>query len=473
MTKIYQNRNIESITKDEWKHILKKGAFRGHKINKIANDLKSSSFDDLQFKGNCVFTKNDILDLNEIKQCKSNVSLSRISHWFKNVFRKGQSDFESKIDNLANAIYVKVHQEDAVIPPGTINEDKDSFSVHSEEEKSSEPATLIQEMNDLKSRPSLTTDSINDFLDLNARKIASFASKNGEEWLAFSKEIRSHLNEKEDNEQVANRLNQLDAIIARQLGLESHFYSNFTSGAEAQLATLGDVQELILNEPFPADPSKIPAYFQQQVKAMRVLFKPTDNDVLVMGVPAQKLAQWINRTYCNILHPVFNVDANDLKALIPFVNTINWNSACPLSLDETISSANNLRTLNVDLRQINTIDFIDKLPHPEKLESLNLTTDYNIYYGKITLLSNLKNIEFHGDTAGFFGNGINPTTPFQPLFELIHQFGNLKTIAFENRQGTNVFSIDQYMDLPEIKSKLNEMDWIAKKYTDWQSKGWV
>jgi hypothetical protein len=205
-TQIYANRTLDSITQAEWVTILKVGAFRGKKINRLASSLTSAQFTDLVYKPKkhrvSCYTKSSFkVNLENIKKCKTTWTIARLIHWIKQyIFCVDQTDFNAKIDHLAEGIYSKLH-------PSLSTEQK-----------------IVQ----MRNLHFITADDLNAFLDDQATEISTFAIKNSSKWIEFSARMRKILEDSQDNTQIMDRLNRLDEHIIKFLGIETHYYAPYT-----------------------------------------------------------------------------------------------------------------------------------------------------------------------------------------------------------------------------------------------------
>lgn len=276
--KILRRKSLEEISPDEWKIILKHGAFRGYRINRLAKALQAGKFEDLIFTSNQGRVRISTVNFNFfpvnlhiIKTCRSTWSLSRISYWVKkNIFFQDQTALDTRLDFLATSIYRKIHL--------------DCLPIEIEIER-------------LKSCSVISSDQLNDFLDKNGSEIAEWGIKNGDEWLKFTVIMRGLLDPNEYNQLTIERLDKLDGIITKFLGIEDHYVAPFFSNESSNLTSLPmDILNQITSRVSADD-------LKSSVRQMKMLYqaKAGDKNVICENIQVKKFAEWVRNNHISLL----------------------------------------------------------------------------------------------------------------------------------------------------------------------------
>lgn len=302
--KIFANKSLESITQDEWKIILKNGAYRGRRINRLLNAFEGAPLKDLTYSNHddrVSFKGKFAVDLNQIKKCKSTWTFSRFTYLFKkHVLWKDQAEFENNINHLAEAIYTQLH------------------------------LTIEERIHNLKNSKNVSVNEVNEFLDGNAHEISQLAFRNPKKWMKFSKQIRNRL--PSQDQELNDRLDQLDKIIIKHLGLDKSYIQGISKALKDSLPT--EVIDIILR-------IRLGAYVDDVCVDIRTL--------------------------------ISDYGLEETKILIPFLKHIDLSGMiddyAPY-IPEILLDAENAKSLI--LREIDDIgELVNLLPFPEKLEKLS------------------------------------------------------------------------------------------------------
>lgn len=357
MTKIFASRDLKSITQDEWKTIVQHGVFRGYKIYRLAQAFDGPGFNPLLFTPD----KNEIslngikINLKKAKRCKSKWSFARLLYIVKEALGCGE-EIKDQTNALAEGIYKTV---------------QDYYNSH---------LFFRDEMMAL----GASSDALNAFLDTNASRTAQYAVKYPQEWLVITQHMRNRLEATQDNDQIARRLTQLDAIITNG---KKPYYPPFTPDILVNITT-----NLLLPEHVHkiAEGEKIDfnLYRWNKVKRwekvkeaiarMRVLYKASPTEEVVLGgIEIKKFVNWLNQNRIPPAH--YFLPEEEIAKMIPHTECIHLNHDLK-NLTKFIKTAKNATELNINYAEL---ECLDGLPNPDKVTRINLKLNSsNEWHGK-------------------------------------------------------------------------------------------